>query len=116
MELTPGLLMLAMAATYLICEITVRRRTGGRQGPLNWATRPMVLIPLGIYLVAAVVLSTGSWSILNLTSVLIVFGLPVALGASYRAFAPDSPPGFGAAAAAGLSALGLMAVWVGSLG
>lgn len=116
MELTPGLLMLVMAATYLICEIAVRRRTGGQKGPLNWATRPIVLAPLGIYLVAAVILSTGSWSILNLTSVLIVFGLPVVLGAAYRAFRPDQPAGIGAVVAVGLSVLGLMAVWVGFQG
>lgn len=116
MELTPGLLMLAMALTYLVCEITLRRRTGGRRGPLNWATRPIVLAPLGIYLVAAVILSTGSWSILNLTSVLIVFGLPVALGASYRALRPQAPPGLSTAVAVGLSLLGLATVWLGSRG
>lgn len=116
MELTPGLLMLAMAIPYLACEITVRRRTGGRQGPLNWATRPIVLAPLAIYLIAAVIFSTGSWSILNLTSVLNVFALPMALGASYRAFRPESPPGISAAVAVGLSLLGLATVWLGSLG
>lgn len=115
MELTPGLLMLAMAMTYLACEITVRRRTGGQKGPLNGATRPIVLAPLAIYLVAAVILSTGSWSILSLTSVLIVFGLPMALGASYRTLRPESAPGISVAVAVGLSLLGLAAVWLGSL-
>ncbi len=116
MELSPGLLMLAMALTYLACEITLRKRTGGQKGPLNWATRPIVLAPLGIYLTAAVIFSTGSWSILNLTSVLIVFGLPVALAASYRAFRPEVPLGISAAVAVGLSLLGLATVWLGSLG
>lgn len=116
MELTPGLLMLTMALTYLACEIILRRRSGGRRGPLNFATRPIVLAPLGIYLVAALIFSTGSWSILNLTSVLIVFGLPMALGACYRGFRPDDPPGLGAAVAVAASLLGLATVWVGSLG
>ncbi|MGC1208408.1 MAG: hypothetical protein WA880_10695 [Ornithinimicrobium sp.] len=113
MQLLPGILLLAMALIYLASEILLRRASDWSKGPLNYATKPVVLFPLGVYLVAALVLSTASWNILNLTSVLIVFGLPMALGASYAGFRPEAPRGASAAIAVSLSALGLVSVWVG---
>ncbi|MGB3763511.1 MAG: hypothetical protein WA966_09825 [Ornithinimicrobium sp.] len=113
MQLLPGFLLLAMALTYLVSEVLLRRGSGWEKGPLNYATKPVVLLPLGVYLVAALVLSTASWNILNLTSVLIVFGLPMALGASYRGFRPEAPRAASAMIAGSLSVLGLVSVWVG---
>lgn len=112
-QLLPGVLLMVMALGYLLSEVLLRRRTHGEKGPLNFATRPVVLVPLGVYLVAALVLSTASWNILNLTSVLIVFGLPMALGASYRGFRPEAPEMAPATLAAALSIFGLVSVWVG---
>ncbi len=113
MQLLPGILLIAMALVYLISELLLRRASGWEKGPLNYATKPVVLLPLGVYMVAALVLSTASWNILNLTSVLIVFGLPMALGASYRGFRPEAPRVASATIAVTLSALGLVSVWVG---
>lgn len=104
--------MLAMAAVYLTCEIVLRRRSKGRRGSLDSATRAIVLAPVAIYLTAAVVLSTGSWSILGLTSVLVVVGLPIGLGASHRALRPEAAPSASIVVAVGLSVAGLLAVWL----
>ena len=102
-----------MALAYLASEILLRRQSGGRKGPLNFGTRPIVLLPLAIYLIAAVVLSTASWNILNLTSVLIVFALPMALGAAVRGFLPNMHPAAPAAVSAALSLFGLFCVGAG---
>lgn len=104
---------MVMALIYLFSEIFLRRASNGQRGPLNFATKPVVLMPLAVYLVAALVLSTASWNILNLTSVLIVFALPMALGASYRGFRPEAPYGASVVIAVSLSILGLVSVWVG---
>ncbi len=112
-QLLPGFLLLGMALTYLVSEILLRRASRWEKGPLNYATKPVVLLPLGVYLVAALVLSTASWNILNLTSVLIVFGLPMALGASYAGFRREAPRAASATIAVSLSVLGLVSVWVG---
>lgn len=112
-DLLPGIFMVVMALVYLGSEVTLRRSSGGQRGPLNYSTKSIALVPLGIYLIAAVVLSTASWNILNLTSILIVFALPVALGASYRAFTSPEPR-LGPPALAGLlSLLGLFSVALG---
>lgn len=104
---------MVMALGYLFSEFFLRRRSNWEKGPLNFATKPVVLVPLGVYLVAALVLSTASWNILNLTSVLIVFALPMALGAAYRGFRPEAPAVAPATIAAALSIFGLVSVWVG---
>ncbi len=113
MDLLPGVFMVVMALTYLGCEIRLRRSSGSQRGPLNYSTKSIVLVPFGIYLIAAVVLSTASWNILNLTSILIVFALPMALGASYRAFTSPEPRLGPVAVAATLSFLGLFTVFLG---
>ncbi|MGB3187374.1 MAG: hypothetical protein WBG36_04380 [Ornithinimicrobium sp.] len=113
MQLLPGILLMAMALIYLLSEVLLRRRTGWAKGPLNYGTKPVVLLPLAVYIVAAVILSTASWNILNLTSMLIVFALPMALGASYRGFRPDTPLATPAIIAVGLSLLGLTFVGLG---
>ncbi len=102
-----------MALAYLASEILLRRASGWAKGPLNYAIKPVVLLPLAVYVVAAFVLSTASWNILNLTSVLIVFGLPMALGASYRGFRPEASRASCTAIAVSLSMLGLVSVWAG---
>lgn len=112
-DLLPGVFMVVMALVYLGCEVTLRRSSGGQRGPLNYSTKSIALVPLGIYVIAAVVLSTASWNILNLTSILIVFALPVALGASYRAFTSAEPRLGPLALAGGLSLFGLFAVALG---
>ncbi|CAN5464981.1 hypothetical protein BH23ACT6_BH23ACT6_06030 [soil metagenome] len=104
---------MAMAVTYLASEVVLRRRTRWEKGPLHYGTKPVVLAPLGVYLVAALILSTASWNILNLTSVLIVFALPMALGACYRGFRPEDPRTASAVVAIGLSLFGLFSVWLG---
>ncbi|MGB7449911.1 MAG: hypothetical protein WA892_12395 [Ornithinimicrobium sp.] len=113
MQLLPGYLLLAMAVAYLASEVVLRRKSGWTKGPLNFGTRAIVFTPLAIYLVAAVVLSTASWNILNLTSVLIVFALPMALGAAFRGFLPHVHPGAPALLAGALSLLGLFCVGAG---
>ncbi len=104
---------MAMALTYLLSEVVLRRRTGWLKGPLNYGTKPVVLLPLAVYIVAATILSTASWNILNLTSVLIVFALPMALGASYRGFRPQTAPATPVIIAVGLSLFGLTCVGLG---
>ncbi|HKJ10838.1 MAG TPA: hypothetical protein VJ976_00460 [Ornithinimicrobium sp.] len=116
MQLLPGYLLLTMALAYLASEVILRRRTVGGKGPLNFGTRPIVFTPLAIYLIAAVVLSTASWNILNLTSVLIVFALPMALGAAARGFRPDMHPAVPAVIAGALSLFGLFSVGAGYQG
>jgi len=113
MDLLPGILLVVMALVYLGSEVTLRRSSGGQRGPLNYSTWVIALVPLGIYLIAAVVLSTASWNILNLTSILIVFALPWALGASFRAFTSPEPRLGPAALAGGLSLVGLFTVALG---
>lgn len=113
MDLLPGVFMVVMALTYMGCEVRLRRSSGGQRGPLNYATKSIVLVPFGIYVIAAVVLSTASWNILNLTSILIVFALPMALGASYRAFTSPEPRLGPPAVAATLSFAGLCTVALG---
>jgi hypothetical protein len=115
-QLLPGYLLLVMAVLYLGSEVILRRRSGWEKGPLNFGTKPIVFTPLAIYLVAAVVLSTASWNILNLTSVLIVFALPMALGAAIRGFRPSLHPAAPALVAGGLSLLGLICVGAGYQG
>jgi hypothetical protein len=115
-QLLPGYLLIAMALAYLASEVFLRRRSGWEKGPLNFGTRPIVFAPLAIYLIAAVVLSTASWNILNLTSVLIVFALPMALGAAVRGFRPSIHPALPALVAAGLSLVGLFSVGAGYQG
>ena len=112
-QLLPGFLLMAMALTYLLCEFVLRRRTGWAKGPLNYGTKPVVLLPLAVYVVAALILSTASWNILNLTSMLIVYALPMALGASYRGIRPQTSPATPVVIAVGLSLVGLVSVGLG---
>jgi len=115
-QLLPGYLLIAMAVAYLASEVLLRRRSGWEKGPLNFGTKPIVFGPLAIYVIAAVVLSTASWNILNLTSVLIVFALPMTLGAAARGFVPSMHPAVAPLIAAGLSLLGLFCVGAGYQG
>ncbi|MCE0485962.1 hypothetical protein [Ornithinimicrobium sediminis] len=116
MELLPGVLILVMSVAYLTSEVVLRRRSSWERGPLNWATRPIALVPLAIYALAVAGFAQADLALFNLTSILIVLLLPITLGASYRAFRPDGPEWVPPTLAAALSLFALFAIWLGAQG
>lgn len=113
MSLVPGLVLICYAAWYLVAEFRLRRSSRMARGVLDSFRWQILVPPVLVYLVAAVVLSVGSWSILGLTAFLIVPVLPAVIGMSWLALDPDRPLGQGLALAGGLSVLGVVAVWLG---
>lgn len=113
MPLVPGLVLFCYATWYLVAEVRLRRRSRMARGVLDSFRWQVLLPPVLIYLIAAVVLSVGSWSILGLTAFLIVPVLPAVIGMSWLALDPDRPLGQGLALAGGLGVLGVVAVGVG---
>ena len=77
--------MVTLAVVYVVLEWRLRRVSRWRRGALDHADRGVVLGPLVVFLVAALVLSTGGWDLLRIPGVLTVLGLPIALGAAFRA-------------------------------
>ncbi|USQ79768.1 hypothetical protein [Ornithinimicrobium faecis] len=110
MSLLPGLVLVVLAAYYLGVEVLLRRRSRWSQGVLNHFRWEVLAPPVVIYLVAAVIFSVGSWSILDLTSVLIIPVLPAVVGMSWLALDPDRPVGQGVAVSACLALIGVAAV------
>lgn len=127
MRLLPDLLMLLEAAVYIVLEWRLRRATRWREGALDHATTAVVAGPLVVFLVGALILSTGGWDLLSLAGVLTVLALPVGLASAFRALRGDKErhaeaeredrePGLWrwhpAALALGLSLLGLVTLGV----
>lgn len=102
-----------MALAYLVSEWRIRRETRWKEGPLNALTLRIAAMPFLVYVVGAVILSTGGWSILNLTSFLVIVALPLALAGAVRWFRPEERASVAQLVALSLSLLGLTAVWLG---
>lgn len=113
MHLLPGLVLLALAAWYLGVELTLRRRSRWSRGVLDSFRWQVLVGPAVVYAVSAVIFSVGSWSILSLTSTLIVLVLPAMCSMSWLALDPDRPVGHGVALSVLLSLLGVTAVGLG---
>lgn len=113
MTLLPGVVLLVLAAWFLGAELVLRRRSRWAQGALNHFHWQVALPPLILYVVAAVLFSVGSWSILSLTSFLIALVLPAVISMAWLGLDPRRPVLHGAGLAAGLSVLGVVAVWLG---
>ncbi len=124
--------MLTESVVFLVVEWRLRRRTNWRQGALDHLTAGVVAGPVVLFLLAALVFSTGGWDLLRPSGVLTVFALPVALGAGFRAVRggrrhraragdEDEPPSVlwrwqPTILALGLSVVGLVVVSTGAVG
>lgn len=121
----PELLMITEAVLYLAVEVRLRLRSRWTEGALDHADRGVVLGPLVTFLVAALFFSTGGWDLLRLPGILTVLGLPIALGAAFRALRGDrellDADGRGLPAArrwqptlvaVALSLVGLLGLWI----
>lgn len=115
MRLLPGLVLVVLAAWYLGGELMLRRRSRWARGVLDSFRWPVLVGPALLYAVSAVIFSVGSWSILSLTSTLIVLVLPTMCAITWLALAPDRRPvGLAAALSVVLSLTGLTAVGLAS--
>ncbi|QDO90096.1 hypothetical protein FNH13_18655 [Ornithinimicrobium ciconiae] len=110
MRLLPGLVLIVLAAWYLGVEVTLRRRSRWARGVLDSFRWQVLIGPALVYAVSAVILSVGSWSILSLTSTLIVLVLPALCAVSWLALRPDRPVGLAVALSVALSLVGVAAV------
>ncbi len=89
LTLLPGLLLTLEAVVYVAAERRLRGRSRWREGALDHLSPGVVVGPVAVCLVAAVVLSTAGWDLLQLAGVLTVVALPIGLGAALRALRGD---------------------------
>lgn len=109
LHLLPGLLMVVESVLFLVLEWRLRAASGWRAGALDQLTRGVVIGPLVVFLLGALILSTGGWDLLRLPGVLIVLVLPVALAAAAHTWLARP-----ALLALGLSLAGLVVVAIGA--